>query len=180
MRFARIIGIAAIAVGLSHGAQAYQVFITSGASMLAGPGSDYPSVADISQGEPVQVIGCTEGYVWCDISFQGYRGWFDGRFLGAPSNGMRVPLLSFGGEAGVPVESFSVEDYWDRFYRDRPFYRDRARWAAGLGPGPERVHGPVHGTADHSPHLPPTPTYKPLAHDRPDLHETDQTDIQPR
>ena len=161
MGLARIFGIAAIALGLSHGAQAYQAFITSGASMLAGPGPNYPPVADVSPGEPVQVIGCIEGYVWCDISFQGYRGWFDGRFLGAPLNGLRVPLLSFGGEVGVPVVDFSVEDYWGRFYRDRPFYRDRARWADGRGPGPQQVHGPVHGTADRGPHLPPTPTLQP-------------------
>jgi len=28
----------------------------------------------------------------------------------------------------VPVVSFEFGTYWDRHYRDRPWYRDRARW----------------------------------------------------
>lgn len=153
--------VAMTALAISQGARAYDAYITSGASLLAGPEPDYPPVADLSPGEPVQVHGCLDGYSWCDVSFQGYRGWFDGRLLAYPYQGVRVPLASFGAQVGVPVEDFSVEDYWGRFYRDRPFYRDRARWAAGLGPGSERLHGPVHGTAERGPHLPPTPQLQP-------------------
>jgi uncharacterized protein YraI len=166
MGSARTLGIAVTALALSHGAQASQAFVTSGASMVAGPGADYPTVAELSPGEPVQVIGCLEGYGWCDIAFQGYRGWFDGRLLAAPLNGLREPLLGFGGEIGVPVVGFTIEDYWGRFYRGQPFYRDRARWAAGQGSAPGRVHGPVRGTADHGPHLPPTPTLQPRPRDQ--------------
>jgi uncharacterized protein YraI len=154
--------VAGIAFTLAHGAWAYEAFITSGAALLAGPAPDYPPVADLSPGEPVQVYGCLDGYGWCDVSFQGYRGWFDGRLLAYPYQGIRVPLAGFGAQVGVPVVIFSVEDYWGRFYRDRPFYRDRARWVHGpRSPGPDRVHGPVHGTADRGPHLPPTPQLQP-------------------
>jgi uncharacterized protein YraI len=167
---------AGIVFATAQGAQAHEAYISSGGALLAGPAPDYPPVADVSAGEPVQVFGCIDGYSWCDVSFRGYRGWFDGRQLAYPYQGIRVPLSGFGGQVGVPVEGFSVEDYWDRFYRDRPFYRDRARWALrDQGPGLDRVHGPVHGTADRGPHLPPTPQLQP----RPSK-DSDRAEAQPR
>jgi uncharacterized protein YraI len=169
-----------IAFGLAHGARAYEAYITSGAALLAGPAPDYPPVADLSPGEPVQVYGCLDGYSWCDVSFQGYRGWFDGRLLAYPYQGIRVPLAGFGGQVGVPVVIFSLEDYWGRFYRDRPFYRDRARWVHGpRGPGPDRVHGPVHGTADRGPRLPPTPQLQPRPGKDREHRDGDQAELQP-
>jgi uncharacterized protein YraI len=135
--------VAGIALTVSHGARAYEAYITSGAALLAGPAPNYPPVADVSAGERVQIFGCLDGYSWCDVSFRGYRGWFDGRLLAYPYQGIRVPLASVGAQVGVPLEGFS-------------------------GLGPERAHGPVHGTADHGPHLPPTPTLQPRPHDQPD------------
>ena len=134
---------AGIALVISQGAQAYEAYITSGGALLAGPAPEYPPVADVSPGEPVQVYGCLDGYSWCDVSFQGYRGWFEGKLLAYPYQGIRMPLASIGAQIGVPLEGFS-------------------------GPGPQRVHGPVHGTADRGPHLPPTPTLQPRPHDQPD------------
>jgi uncharacterized protein YraI len=154
--------ILAVALGVlaaPDSAFAYQAFVTTGASLQAGPGDDYPPVADISGGEPVELYGCIGGYAWCDIAFRGYRGWFSGRLLTYPYEGQRMPLLGFGGQAGVPVVEFSLEDYWGRFYRDRPFYRDRAHWAGA--PGAARVHGPVREHGDPGPHLPPTPQLQP-------------------
>jgi uncharacterized protein YraI len=145
--------VAMTALAISQGARAYEAYITSGASLLAGPAPDYPPVAALSPGEPVQVYGCLDGYSWCDVSFQGYRGWFDGRLLAYPYQGIRVPLSSFGAQVGIPIEG----------------------WAAGAGPGSARLHGPVHGTVDRGPHLPPTPQLQP----RPGK-EGDHSDPQPR
>jgi uncharacterized protein YraI len=173
---AALLAVAMLAV--SPNARALQAYIATGSALLAGPAAEYPPVLDLSSGEPVEVVGCVDGYSWCDVSFQGYRGWFDGRQLVYPYGGVRVPLTGFGAQIGVPVVGFAVEDYWGRFYRDRPFYRDRARWAAGQGPGPQRTHGPVHGTADRGPHLPPTPTLQPRV--RPDHRDDGQVNNQPR
>ena len=163
MRSALIIGGLLAALAVPAAARTYDAYIVSGASLVAGPGADYPPVADLSPGEPVQVHGCLEGFTWCDVSFQGYRGWFDGRLLAYPYNGVRVTVLAFGAQIGLPVVAFSVEDYWGRYYRDRPFYRDRARWVRGEAPVPalERVHGPVREHGVPGPHLPPTPTLQP-------------------
>ena len=163
MRFALAIGAVLAAFAVPAAAKDYEAYIVSGASLLAGPAADYPAVVGVSPGEPVHVYGCLPDYTWCDVSFQGYRGWFDGRELAHPYNGVRVPLSGFGGQIGVPVVVFSLDDYWGRLYRDRPFYRDRARWAAHEAPGigRERVHGPVPDRAGPGPHLPPTPTVRP-------------------
>ena len=177
--------VAGIAFAASQGAQAFEAYTTSGGALLAGPAPDYPPVADLSPGEPIQVYGCLDGYSWCDVSFQGYRGWFDGRLLAYPYQGIRVPLAGFGAQVGVPVLTFSVEEYWDRFYRDRPFYRARARWSHGpMGPGLDRVHDPMHGAADRGPHLPPTPQLQPRpGRDREhqdDHPDGDHFEVQPR
>jgi len=160
MRFALGIGAVLAAFAMPAAAKDQEAYIVSGASLLAGPAADFPAVVGVSPGEPVHVYGCLPDYSWCDVSFQGYRGWFDGHQLAHPFNGVRVPLSGFGGQIGVPVVVFALDDYWGRFYRDRPFYRDRARWAAHQMPsiGQERVHGPV---PDQGPHLPPTPTLQP-------------------
>jgi uncharacterized protein YraI len=123
---------AGIALVISQGALAYEAYITSGGALRAGPAPNYPPVADVSAGEPVQVYGCLDGYSWCDVSFRGYRGWFDGRLLAYPYQGIRLPLASVGAQVGVPLEGFS-------------------------GSSPERVHGP----SDRGQHLPPTPTLQP-------------------
>lgn len=174
MKFAFGIGIALTVLALPHGAYAYQAFIVTGASLQAGPGNDYPPVADISGGEPVELYGCVGGYAWCDIAFRGYRGWFDGRLLAYAYEGQRMPLAGFGGQAGIPVLEFSLEDYWGRFYRDRPFYRDRARWVGA--PGAVRVHGPVREHGEPGPHLPPTPQLQP----HPPSHRNERPDAQPQ
>jgi uncharacterized protein YraI len=106
MRFSLAVGAMLAALAIPPAARAHEAFIVSGGSLLAGPGPEYSPVADLSSGEPVQVHGCLDGYGWCDVSFQGYRGWFEGRQLAYPMNGVRVPLSAFGAEIGVPVVTF--------------------------------------------------------------------------
>jgi uncharacterized protein YraI len=125
MRFGLITGVMLAALAVPTAARAHEAFIVSGGSLLAGPGPAYPPVADLSSGEPVQVYGCLDGYGWCDVSFQGYRGWFEGRQLAYPMNGVRVPLSGFGAELGVPVVTYNEP------------VRDRA------GPGPHLPPAPT-------------------------------------
>jgi uncharacterized protein YraI len=171
-------GIAVAALGVSSAANAYEAYVTANEPLLAGPGVDYPPVADLSSGEPVQVYGCVDGWYWCDVSFQGYRGWFDGSQLVYPFEGQRVPLGAFGVRVGIPVIRFSFDEYWGAHYRDRPFFAERARYAGfgvrprgGQAPHPEVQRAPPHLDPGHAPEqrhaAPRKPAADQASHPRP-------------
>ncbi|MDB5395820.1 MAG: peptide-binding protein, partial [Rhodospirillales bacterium] len=128
-RFALAVGAAIVALATAQAAQAYEAYVTQAAPILTGPSADYPAVVYLRGGEPVEVYGCLPDYDWCDISFRDYRGWFDANLLAYPYQGRRVPLYDYGYDIGLPIIGFSLGDYWGRYYRDRPFFRERERWA---------------------------------------------------
>ena len=63
----RWIGIGTIALALPLAATAQQAFTRGGVDLRAGPGDNYPLVASLAPGQPLQVMGCTNGYGWCDV-----------------------------------------------------------------------------------------------------------------
>ena len=114
-------------------------YTNSPAELYAGPAPDYPVVAQIPPGTALDVFGCLSDYAWCDVALPGVRGWIDAQLLDYPYQGSYVPLLEYGAIIGVPVTGFAIGAYWDRYYRHRPWYPDRDRWAhrrePRLGPG---------------------------------------------
>ncbi|SPU96490.1 SH3 domain-containing protein [Burkholderia cenocepacia] len=114
-------------------------YTSSPAELFAGPAPDYPVVAQIPPGTALDVFGCLSDYTWCDVALPGVRGWIDAQLLDYPYQGSYVPLLEYGAIIGVPVTGFAIGAYWDRYYRHRPWYPDRDRWAhraePRLGPG---------------------------------------------
>ncbi|MCA8377253.1 peptide-binding protein, partial [Burkholderia cenocepacia] len=114
-------------------------YTNSPAELFAGPAPDYPVVAQIPPGTALDVFGCLSDYAWCDVALPGVRGWIDAQLLDYPYQGSYVPLLQYGAIIGVPVTGFAIGAYWDRYYRHRPWYPDRDRWAhraePRLGPG---------------------------------------------
>jgi uncharacterized protein YraI len=114
-------------------------YTNSPAELFAGPAPDYPVVAQIPPGTALDVFGCLSDYTWCDVALPAVRGWIDAQLLDYPYQGSYVPLLEYGAIIGVPVTGFAIGAYWDRYYRHRPWYPDRDRWAhraePRLGPG---------------------------------------------
>ncbi|WP_175958894.1 SH3 domain-containing protein [Burkholderia pyrrocinia] len=114
-------------------------YTNSPAELYAGPAPDYPVVAEIPPDTALDVFGCLSDYSWCDVALPGVRGWIDAQLLEYPYQGNYVPLLEYGAIIGVPVTGFAIGAYWDRYYRHRPWYHDRDRWAhraePRLGPG---------------------------------------------
>lgn len=96
-------------------------------NMRAGPGPDFPVIAQVVGGSRVNVIGCIEGYEWCDSVVQGYRGWISATRLEFPYAGRRVAVPRHYASFGAPIIGFDF-GYWDRHYRGRTFFRDRDRW----------------------------------------------------
>ncbi|QGZ63258.1 SH3 domain-containing protein [Paraburkholderia acidisoli] len=130
-----------------------QAFTSTTVNVYAGPGGDYPVVAQVSGGVSLAVMGCVAGYSWCDVSLPNLRGWVYGSYLSYPWQGQRVPVPSYGATIGLPIVTFSLGAYWGNFYRDRPWYGNQGRWSHHPGPRPvppppirpPRPHPPGHG-----------------------------------
>jgi uncharacterized protein YraI len=127
----RLLAVAAAAgLLLSATAFAQQAYTSRPANVRAGPARDFPLIARLAPGTPIDVYGCLEGYTWCDIGFGAGRGWLSTRSMQTSYGGGYVPFYSYAPSIGLPIIGFSLFNYWDRWYRDRPFYRERPRWEA--------------------------------------------------
>ncbi len=136
MNAKRWIAIGALTLLLPVAASAQQAFARGALNLRAGPSGDYPLVARLAPGQPVDVMGCTSGYGWCDVVLpDGLRGWVYAPNLDYAYEDRRVPLATYGAVIGVPIVSFVIGNYWSSYYRDRPWYGDR-RWWRGRPPPP--------------------------------------------
>ena len=96
--------------------------------MRAGPGSNFPVVAEVAETTSVHVHGCVEGYAWCDVSTETDRGWAPANLLNYHYENRDVLISEHGAKLQIPVVGFSFSAYWDAFYAERPWYQDRVRW----------------------------------------------------
>lgn len=110
-------------------ADARPAYITEPLRLHAGPGPDYPQVAVLLPGMEIEVVGCLQGYQWCDlITPDGLRGWAWSGTLSFSWAGQPLPVIQYGPSFGIPLVNFIIGDYWDHHYRDRPWYVDRHHW----------------------------------------------------
>ncbi len=167
---------AAAFLGLSASAAfAQNAYTTGNVNMRAGPSTQYPRVTTIPNGSAVDVHGCTSGWGWCDTSWRGLRGLGSGNYLQMLYNNRRVYLPEYAPRVGVPVITFQFGNYWDRWYRDRPFYRERHRWD-DRRPGIDRPRPPRPGAGapprprpDWERPRPPRPDFDRPRPQRPDV-----------
>ncbi|MBB6187164.1 SH3 domain-containing protein [Rhodanobacter sp. MP7CTX1] len=143
--------LAALSLAIPVLAQAQDAYVTDNVDLFAGPDPSYPLVAQIPAGTEVGVQGCTDGWEWCDVIAYGSRGWVAGNYIQYDYQNQPVLLPMYGAQIGIPVVTFVIGDYWDRYYRSRPFYGDRATWynrpyVRRPPPPPSRYpyNGPVH------------------------------------
>ncbi|PXW14615.1 SH3 domain-containing protein [Paraburkholderia caballeronis] len=164
---ARVLVAMAALAGLAWpSAQAFaqvSAYTSSPVNLYAGPSGDYPVVSGIGAGVPVTVMGCVSDYSWCDVALPDLRGWVYAAYLSYPYQGEYVPLEGYGSVIGLPIIGFSLGTYWGSFYRDRPWYGERDRWAHVPSPGyggrpsgsPPRMRPPEGGYAPGSYGRPP-------------------------
>ena len=147
--------LAAVWLALPVAAAAQEAYTTRTANVRAGPDASYPVVAQLAPGYPVQVMGCLDDYRWCDVVFADNRGWLYAGNLSYPWQSSRVPILTYGPTLGLPIITFSLGNYWDRYYRGRPWYGNRNYWASR--PVPHRQAGPPARAYPGRPYAQPGP-----------------------
>jgi uncharacterized protein YraI len=120
-----------VALALPVAAHAATAYTNANVNMRAGPNPEFPLVATIPAGAPVYVNGCIAGYTWCDVTVNGYdRGWIYADYLSYPYQNQPVTIISGGPTLGLPIVTFSIGNYWDSYYRQRPWYSNRGYWYA--------------------------------------------------
>ena len=118
----------AVAMLLPLSAWAQVAYTTQAVNVRAGPDREYPQVAWIPGGAQVNVVGCVDGYRWCDVLVGPNRGWVYAQFLSYPYQGQPTPIITGGALIGLPLVTFSIGPYWDNYYRGRPWYSNRNYW----------------------------------------------------
>ncbi|CFX11935.1 Ligand-binding protein SH3 [Candidatus Filomicrobium marinum] len=132
MRILKLIGAAAALMVLaSAAAQAAPGFSTANVNLRTGPDIDFPAIDVIPEGDDVEIMGCLDDESWCEVLWDGDRGWVFSEYLAFDGPGGYVSLLDVGPAAyHVPFVTFAARSYWDRYYVGRPWYSERARWYA--------------------------------------------------
>ena len=136
---------AALAVaGGAASASAHPGYVGPAMNLRAGPGVDFPVAALISAGAAVQIYSCLTGWGWCEVGYGGYRGWVAGQYLRIPNYG---PVVQYGPQVGISISVYNQPAYWDRYYRDRPFYHQwvqhgRPPYHVSYGPPRPMPHPP--------------------------------------
>ena len=110
-------------------------YAVTNVNMRAGPGTYYPVIVVVPARAPISIRGCLGDYTWCDVLFQGARGWMRSIYLQGWYRGYYYALRDYAPRLGFPVVSFDIGPYWDSNYRERPFYGQRAKWGAPRGEG---------------------------------------------
>src|SRR5262245_48136280 len=109
-------------------------------NLRAGPGTDYPVIVVVPARSWISIGGCLADYAWCEVIFEGNRGWMRSIYLQGWYQGHYYSLRDYAPRLGYPVVAFDIGPYWDNNYRDRPFYAERARWVGTCGEGwPDRA-----------------------------------------
>lgn len=159
-----VLAAAALALAASsHSPQAlaqaqYPALTAKPVNLRAGPSRDYPIIAVLPNGFQVFVQGCLSDYAWCDVVAGYERGWvYAGNILFNYDNDMR-PILNWGPVIGIGVIGFAFNDYWPRYYANRPWFGERHRWEHVP---PPRYAGPRPGWQQPRVQPQPQPQWQP-------------------
>ena len=128
MRYPWLALLALLSVGLGCYADAGPAYTQGVVHLRAGPSSEYPLVTSIPANSLLTLNGCIDDWTWCDVDWEGNRGWVYGNYLYYDYQSRRVPIIEYGAQLGIGIVAFSIGDYWGRYYSGRPWYRRENYW----------------------------------------------------
>ena len=128
MKRLSVLLIAVAAIGYGASVWAANAYTQGSVHLRAGPSSDYPLVTTIPANALLNLNGCVDDWTWCDVDWEGNRGWVYGNYLYYDYERRRVPVIEFGAQLGIGIVAFSLGDYWGRYYGGRPWYGRRDYW----------------------------------------------------
>ena len=103
---------------------AERAIATTDVNLRAGPSTDYPAVNVVEQGDSVRVFGCLQTRSWCDVAYDGQRGWLSANYIAYAGRHGYSDRRDFD-PYQAPVITFSIDSYWNNHYRGRDFYSRR-------------------------------------------------------
>lgn len=101
-------------------------------NLRVGPGPTYDVLDTIPTGTSVVVYGCVEGLTWCDVEWNGTRGWVYSTYIFAGT----APVAQ--APTPPPIVVYNGEEYFNQYYQTQTFYNNRAEIfarAGGVGVG---------------------------------------------
>ena len=125
LRKAFAIGVIAAITLAPVAASAATGYVEGRVKMHAGPDEGYPTVAVVRRGEGVEIHGCLDDRSWCDVGFNGQRGWLPAQSIMGETVRGRVPVATM--ENGPATLRFNLDEYWDTNYNGR-YDRNRGHW----------------------------------------------------
>lgn len=131
---------------MPQSARAADAYATTNLHLRAGPHSGLPVVATLQRHERVELLGCADGYQWCEVrtSYDEY-GWVSSYYLRMLQGNNSYAIIDSNGYSSTRIIIYKPRDYWDRHYRNKNFYRDRNRWFKDSNHG----NGHDHDDDDH-------------------------------
>jgi uncharacterized protein YraI len=96
--------------------------------LRSGPDASFPVVASIPANATMTVEGCLQNRSWCDVSWNGQRGWLPGDTIQTVYQAKPVIIRNVGPDMVIPVETYSTATYWDTNYKNAPFYTQREHY----------------------------------------------------
>jgi uncharacterized protein YraI len=166
MKRLSLVLVALVASGYGAAAWAANAYTQGSVHLRAGPSSDYPLVTTIPGNALLNLNGCIDDWTWCDVDWEGNRGWVYGNYLYYDYESRRVPVIEFGARLGIGIVAFSIGDYWGRYYAARPWYGRRNYWMHRPAP-PHRPRPPPRPRPPDRPNPPPPRPRPPPPRPRP-------------